>query len=339
MPSSISNSKDRIPDLNYVWLWCVALGLVVIVLGGLECGLRSMGYRPSVVDDMDLWCQQRMHCDQMATDRSILLIGSSRAAADLDPELLAQLTGYEETINLSVSGQGCFAILQDTAENTEFNGLLLCTVKPSQIRVNEDQQPWASYYHRNYKNLGRVEKQINRSIKTFLQSKSVAVNPPLMALKRSWEYGEFCARGQVGTPNRQTKLQYDRLPSKYMQRIRRSRVDQQLARLDDPRPVFAHWRENLSAFDAAAAKIVARGGKVVLVRLPTTEEYLEVDHQLYPRDPFWKAVEQSPNLEAIHFEDVPGMTELHCPETSHLSENSIESCTKILAKEINERSW
>lgn len=334
VPLSISNSKERIPPFAYGRLWCVVLLLVGSIFGAAEFGLRALGYRPSVVDDFDLWCQQRVRCVEPDTQNSILLIGSSRAAADIDPSMLAELMGRDEAINLSLSGKGCYATLRNVAEQTDFRGLVLCTAKPSQIRLDNGQAPWTAYYHRNFENLGRIEKQVNRNIKTWLQEWSVAVNPPLMAMKRSLEYGQFCARGQIGTANRQTKLQYDRMPPAYLERIRSSRVDQQLKRLQGPPPSFEEWQTNLEEFKRLADIIVGRGGTVVLVRLPTTEEYLEVDYRRYPRDEFWAAIEDSAQLDSVHFEDIPGMNEIECPETSHISENSIAKCTELLAGEL-----
>lgn len=334
MPSSIFNSKDRIPPIAYGRMACVAVFFLFALGLSSEFALRGLGYRASVVDDFDLWALQRMQCDADDTASDIVLIGSSRAAADIDPSLLAEAAGYARTSNLSVSATACFSTLYDIAENTNFNGLVICTLNASQFRTDADQEPWVSYYHRNYKNLGRIEREFNRRIKTYLQQHIVLLNPPLRALFRSVQYRQLCPRGRIGTDDRQTLLQYDRLPAQYMQRVRSNRVQQQYQKLEDPPPNLEHWKQQLQAFSDQAQKIRKRGGRVLIVRLPTTGDYFRIDQQLYPRDEFWSLVEEDENLDTVHFQDVPAMRQLECPETSHLAEGSVVACTMALAEEI-----
>jgi hypothetical protein len=73
------------------------------------------------------------------------------------------------------------------------------------------------------------------------------------------------------------------------------------------------------------ARIQARGGKVVFLRLPVTGPLAEREEQLAPRAATWDRLVRENKVPAIHFADHPELRAFDCPEWSHLSaEDSVE---------------
>ena len=89
---------------------------------------------------------------------------------------------------------------------------------------------------------------------------------------------------------------------------------------------------------AAAARLRARGVKVVFVRLPTAGRYLEYDDREFPRSQTWDVLLQQSGCPGIHFRDYPELQGYWLPEWSHLATNERPRFTEAICR-ILERDY
>ncbi|HSH09732.1 MAG TPA: hypothetical protein VK995_05055, partial [Oceanipulchritudo sp.] len=84
-------------------------------------------------------------------------------------------------------------------------------------------------------------------------------------------------------------------------------------------------------------KITARGGKVVFIRFPSTEDLRQLEQELWPRDAFWDRLIAETGAPGIHFEDYADLSGFWCPEWSHLSRVDAVTFTRNLIPHIREK--
>ena len=96
-------------------------------------------------------------------------------------------------------------------------------------------------------------------------------------------------------------------------------------------------------FDALMASIVdsvkkiqSRGGKVIFVRCPSTEDLRELETQRQPREKYWDRLLAETGAPGIHFEDHEELSNFWCPEWSHLTRSDAVTFTRALYPLIRE---
>ena len=124
MPISTSSSDDRIRGhLRAIWPIAIAVGATVVLM--LEFLWRSMGYEPSITDDMDLWAQQR----ERASGRlAVALVGGSRMAMDFVPNIFEKRNPEHTVANIAIDGHRPMATLMALAEDENFSGLVIVSL-------------------------------------------------------------------------------------------------------------------------------------------------------------------------------------------------------------------
>jgi hypothetical protein len=90
---------------------------------------------------------------------------------------------------------------------------------------------------------------------------------------------------------------------------------------------------------AAIARLRARGVPVIIVREPSTGEYLDFEERNYPRAKAWDVLIARTGAPGIYFEDYPELRSgYELPEWSHMSRASAERYTVELYR-IMERDF
>jgi hypothetical protein len=85
------------------------------------------------------------------------------------------------------------------------------------------------------------------------------------------------------------------------------------------------WRER-----DAVTKIVARGGRVIYIRFPSSGGVLAAERIKFPRAETWDALLAVTGAPGIHFEDHPELASFQCVEWSHLSATDSVEFTRRL---------
>jgi hypothetical protein len=112
-----------------------------------------------------------------------------------------------------------------------------------------------------------------------------------------------------------------------------------LSRPRDPFPA-AKMDSIFNSVKRDVDKILARGGRVIFIRPPSTGFFWEIEQKGFPRYAYWERLLTLTGCKGIYFKDYPSTANLDCPEWSHLSPEGAVIYTKSLIKTIqDEMDW
>lgn len=332
MLSSTSNIK------NNSWLrsWILGLLIAVVCLSGLEYFWRIKGHEPAIVDDQRLWAVERNKIGKTSS-REIALLGSSRMQTDISMITLRDLIPDYKVINLSITGTCANAVLHDLAMDTRFAGTVIMETTSECLMFGYDQnlsqQSYVDYFHKSF----NLNAKLNRHIATWIQQNLDIVDPYLNPIK---VLSNFVINGAWRTPNYMTT---------YEDRSRLADYDKmEIARHknDRLRVVDTHFREllpnistvllakQLADIDKDVRKILDRGGNVIFVQFPVSDEHWAIDEKYFPRDKYWDKIAPVTRARVLHFKDMDVVKNLACPDSSHLDRRDTKIFTLQLFSEL-----
>jgi hypothetical protein len=318
-------------------MWLAAILLAGAALVSLELAFRSIGHSPSIVDDMALWSLQRNQIYPRRGETPVVLLGSSRMQLGFVPREVEALYPRYRAVQLAVDGRAPVAALQDLADDEDFRGIVICAITAEELRKNawDDQAPYVAYYHNQFS----IDTVLNTRIKCCLQTRFVLLYPKLrpdavllhLVNKRTLPppayVRTFSDRSRVADYSIVNTAQHRRM------------------RIEDARKAYAkappvspgQWLADALTVEPYVQRIQGRGGKVVFVRFPTTDELWHFDESIYPRGLFWDAFARQTSATAIHFRDFPALACLPCPDMSHLDGQDAVVFTRALLSILEER--
>lgn len=351
MHSSTSNSDYVRPVPHVPWrgvLLAVALLSTAATLAW-ELHARAAGYRPTLNDTADLWSEARAS----VRPDSLVLLGTSRMLFDIDLDVLERGLGRRPT-QLALVGSSPFPILADLAADESFRGTVLLDIVPAMYLAPAGSPPVEASEKalRRYRSWNHAQRwshhlalQLEHHL-AFLQQEDLTL-------------GRLLERLPV--PDRAGALVPPAMPPYFysLDRDRRARMVPESAVIGSPlqQRVSSTWLplftpppppsfvpraafqqmmvEGLEArFRETAkhiARIRARGGQVVFLRLPVTGPLAEREEQLAPRAATWERLVRENGVPAIHFADHAELRAFDCPEWSHLSaEDSVEFSRRLV---------
>ena len=318
--------------MNRVARWRVLLLAVLCFAGaalGLELLWRGLGFKPSVVDGMDRWAVQR---DHVYAPRAVSLVGDSRMMFNLSRDALRKLLPGAELVQLAVGGSQGAAVLRDLARDPDFSGVVVVSVRAEgfEPEQRESQQPYIDYYHREW----RLEKRIARRLQTELASRLAILNPAvaLRKLADEWlEEGELTRPWIVFRADRTIDADFSlrrAVPGVSLEGIVRKHYRE--ARISTP----DDWLAQAERIEDWIDDIQARGGRVALVRFPTSGAYWRYDQRYYPRAKYWDRFAQATSAITLHFRDAPELRRFELPDHSHVNGSDAPAFTRRLLKRL-----
>src|SRR5437762_3872030 len=371
MPSSTSNFKRKlrlprlffakpseiiprdyerpIPPLPWRGLTVVVALIVIAAASAWEFHCRSIGYRPTLNDNEDLWTMTR----RSVKPESIVIIGDSRAWFDLDLDELQKGLG-KRPVQLAMGGSCAYPVLVDLANDKNFHGTVICSVVPRLFVAPPGSPP-----------MDRAEKTVRRShTQTLAQRASEYLAMPLeehVAFLKQEELTLDDLLKRLPIPNRPYALVSPRLPPYFgtVDRERRARMIEECAQpgselqkriqqiwlplfTPPPPPTYIRKEQFMAKMgDAtggrfrdittAVEKIRSRGGKVVFVRLPHSGGLKELEERDTPRAKTWDPLIKMTGAPGIYYSDFPELSGFTCPEWSHLSAgDSVEFSKRLV---------
>jgi hypothetical protein len=330
-------ANDRLPTGHGLRVWIAALILFLIAFFAMEAAWRGMGFVPSVTDTEDLWAMQRARVDH-AGENTVLILGRSRIQQAFVPEVFREVCPDYDYIQLAIGGLHPIGSLEDIADNTEFNGVVLVSIStPSLLpELWNQQDPYLDYYRYQWGPL----RSGGRHIKNFLQDHFVLFLPELILQRVAPDLikGDLEPQFLLTAPDRTQNVDYHKVDIvKY--------TDMQLRQiqfnLDNyvTLPGYANWPKDLPHIERLVQRIQDRGGKVVFFRMPTTGAYREAEEAAFPRERFWDVFAAQTSAATLHFQDIPAWAAMECAEGTHLHREDAITFTRSLTRLLTEQGF
>ena len=356
MPSSTSSSEvpyRQIPERDWGRAWLICVALVVVGVAGWEVKARSMQHLPGDYDGYTnfttQWAEERSALDGPDHGVRVLLLGSSRMlwAADLD--ILEQALGTRP-LQLAIAGTGPALMLQGIVENTEFDGLVLVGVTPflfnrldegffggDALRWYEGASPSELSGHKLHSFLSAHFGFLDDGFKLFELIDHYSDFPEREGVwdlsAGEWKLGRHLADRQTdmwGPVEVAGSFDNEQILAFWMLGLGR-----------EPEPPERMEEMALTAvefFAPLVAKLRARGGDVVFIRMPGSGKYLQHDLATRYRELTWDPMTEGFGAVSINAMDYPELSsELEIPEWSHLSRRSQDDFSRRIVPLLEQR--
>ncbi len=310
-------------------------GLVValLLLGAWECFWRVSGFDPVIEDDLGIWAIQRRAAAEEG-DRKIVLLGSSRMQLDVDPQLVLAETGYE-ALMLAIDGNSPLPVLEDLADKSSFDGIVLCSFLPQWLADagygKNRSAKWVRKFHKQ-----KWSFWIETRLSLLLQSNFVFRYPGLQPGKLWEEFLEGDFPRPPYAPMRSDRYRPADYTKTDISQLRAARVKRQQEIVADASPLDdREFAARISELESMVQKIHARGGRVIFLRLPSCDAILELEEKTWPRRKYWDRFAAEISARTVHFADYPELSGFDCPDGSHLDYRDAKLFTRSLLHSID----
>ncbi|PNW62810.1 UNVERIFIED_CONTAM: hypothetical protein BEN50_04290 [Euhalothece sp. KZN 001] len=309
--------------MQWMKTWGLTAILAVFGLTVNETLLRAAQHKPSVVSNANLFCLSYSQMDHLNRE-DVVLLGASRMHTGFDLEVFQQRYPNREILQLAQSGRGTpYPVFKDIVENTQFNGTAIISVnEPTLISQNQDQLGFVSHCNQKFS----LNDRANRQIATWLQRHFVFLNSSSSSL-RLW--GNLIVEQELPEPlytetrpNRAQLSDFERAKATALKRLHDSRLKGIKNSLKQSFPTPEVWLDQGSHWQPLIQKFQERGGTIIFVRMPVSQERWELEEQKYPPDEYWKKFaneySQMERVQFIHFANYSSLQNYNLPDTSHL---------------------
>ncbi|MBD3581089.1 hypothetical protein [Flavobacterium selenitireducens] len=329
-----------------------AVLMAVIVLAtviGYETALRVKGMPISYDDNPALWANSRKDAleDQQ---HSVVFVGSSRIKYDLDIPTWEAQTGMR-AVQLAHVGSNPIPMLEDLANDEHFKGNVVVDVTEPLFFSDlpfmfEKPAAGITYFHERTL-AQQASFEINRLVESqlvFLDKDNFSMNARIDRLFIPNRPGVF---GPPIFPEEFAMTQFDR------QTCMTDRFAHDTSQVNVVRGIWAGMLKAKmgppltdAQIDAivrnvkkSTDRIKARGGKVVFVRTPSSGPFLQGETMGFPRARYWDKLLRMTGCQGVHFQDHASMSNLPCPEFSHLDQSDAKKYTIGLASVLQQMQW
>ena len=306
---------------------------VAVVLGTAESFWRARGWRSTVPDSPALRVRE-LDLARTAGPDAVVLLGASRVCG-FAPATFRSRFSSRALINLSISGTSEAAFIHELAESP-FAGTILFSANESNFETDavaagrellEEMESvpvseyslggaWRSRWIGGRAELGWRQILVGLALHRELPKSNDWVTRDA---ERFTFYDFAALRDQGGFDGWRAAL------------AEGWRTVCDAARDDSA------WAANVRAFGAAAKVIEDRGGRVVLIRFPTSGFYQEGFDRAFPRERYWNRIGELTGLETIYWQDVPSLRGFVLPDDSHLDQRDAPAFTAALLDELERR--
>ncbi|MGB5822317.1 MAG: hypothetical protein WBG90_22735 [Saonia sp.] len=324
----------------------IALVLGMIGLSSWERYWRSQEKVPTIQDDNALWALNRAKVDKLNED-DFIFVGSSRIHFDLQLDIWEKYTG-KRPVQLALGGASPLPSFRDIARNTDFSGTILVgitpplffsTTFPQAPPISGIQEKVDYFHHRTY------AQRLNQWLSMPLQRNLVMMHSYEDMISGNFDLRSLLQQIKIGnrTGGPQMPPFYEFGKNSEERNVRM--LDRMVEEPDFAQTVIDIWmfclngdipmpppdKESTSTFFLEDVKLIKkRGGKVILVRCPSTNGFRDLESRITPREAFWDELVEKSGLPAYHFEDYEQLQGFNLPEWSHLSAEDADFFTKEL---------
>jgi hypothetical protein len=322
--------------MKWLKIWLLAPSLLLMGIAVNEGILRKAAHQPSVVSDANLFCDVYSQVNKLSNN-DVILLGASRMQADFDLSVFYQHFPTKKAILLALSGRGTsYPVFKDIVKNTNFRGIVIIdeTEHTLMEQKSYDQQSFIDYCHTSFS----FNRQLNHRISAWLQSKLVFLNPQSSSL-RLW--GNLLTKNKLPVPfysktlfSREQLLDYKRADEKFLKELHDSRLNGIKSQV---KPTFLtpdKWLNETKHWGNLVNKFRARGGRIIFVRMPLSEEIWKFESQITPPEKYWEVFTNKLNVKSLYFADYPDLSNFEFPDTSHLDMRDKPVFTHLLLNHL-----
>lgn len=323
----------------------IAVILGIAALTAWELYWRSKGYEPGLEDTKELWAIQRSRAEN-ANKEDVILLGDSRMLFDIQLDEWEEVTGVRP-IQLASAGTTPLPAFRDLVENTDFSGTVLISVHPIIFFLTTEEHTflWRRIISRidHYKDRTYAQRlnhfldvPLQRTF-TFLRAddEDWTDDLDLKTLLSTVEVGDRLGPGYPPFYRFQD-IEIDRNVKMFDKVLKDTAFANSIIKAwtyEGPEPMPPPDKEGTMAyFLEDLAKFKARGGRVILIRFPSSGGLLHFENEAFSRENFWQAIVDAAEVPAYHFEDYEALNQFYCPEWSHLTAQDAGTFTTELAK-------
>lgn len=302
---------------------------VGLLLGVNEYLLKKARHINTIVSDSDLWAIERERLDEL-NERDIVLIGASRMQVDIDLQVMQRMFPEKKIIQLALSGRGSsLPVLEDILMHSKFKGTIIIDESQASLADSVSQQDEVvQYFHRGYS----LDKKLNKLISMKLQEQFLFLNPNSNS-ERLW--GNLLGKKQLPPPmftmtysTREQTSFFDLTDTRWIYKLRINGVKKRVRKVPQSSTV---WLTKVSQWKPLVDKFAGRGGKVLFLHMPFSQERWELENNWMPKQKYWDKAMELFGVASIHFADYPQLQEFKVPDTSHLDAENKELFTKELS--------
>ena len=336
-------------DKKFLKAGLLTLFLLLVVVISWESYLRSKGNIISYDDGAELWSNKRAKVYQK---NATVFIGSSRIKFDLDIATWRKLTG-EDAVQLAIEGESPTPILHDLAEDKKFKGKLVVDVTEGLFFSSSPVNTTTPKKFIDHFKKETPSQKFSFQLNHFAESKFVFLDKHYFSLEALWDIAPVQKRkGVFAMPHdfpiefqrknfdRQTCISPNFLVDTNLQRQVTSLWEFFASISDEKPPTGTKLDSFLLGIKTDVDKIVARGGKVLFVRTPSSGPYWMGEQKAFPRTEYWDHLLKFTNTPGIHFADYPAIDHFVCPEWSHLSQpDAIKFTENFVAILEKDKGW
>ena len=303
----------------------IAVVLALLVFTGVEFMARGIGVRPSQNDDAELWHYTRW---RIARERApqVVVLGSSRIEAAIDPETYASETGHRP-LSLAMNTGGPIQILEDLARDADFRGLILCDVAPLGFFMAGDMfETRPATLIREYKTITAAN-----LLETYVRSRYRAAfaiahrAEPFTVLLTALAGARV---HQVGVRDRE---RFNRIRHRNWPGLPKHREFLRNGHRTIGTPMYpeqvAAYRERIAR---AVQLLQQRESRLVFLRPPSSGMIRAVEAERWPRAKYWDAIAAGSIAHTVHFEDHPELQDFNQPDESHIEGEDAPRFTRAL---------
>jgi hypothetical protein len=323
--------------------------LFIAFIAGWEMYWRSQGAVPGYYNSNAEWAQQRRRIDTGEGNKTVL-VGSSRILFDVQLPVWERVTG-ERPIQLAIEGTSSVPVLEDLADDPNFNGRLIIGVASdlffTGFAFRGDVIP---FYHKESPSQ-RVGNWVSRTfVEPYFAFDDFDFALGAVLKRQPWpprtnDPPHFPVRKLLVQDADRNSYLWNKLENDAEYRELCRTIWAQ--RFDGPPPPSMDTPEKLQAIAdkqieravAAITKLRARGVPMIFVRPPTAGRYLEFDNQFFPRERTWDVLLARTNTPGIHFADYAELQGYELPEWSHMTRADAERYTEALSTIVQRDFW
>jgi hypothetical protein len=318
-------------------VWATVIVLVGVVFGGWEMAMRSADLGPEYIDNRALWSQTRNRLNANGQN-AIALLGASRMQRAIDVDAMSKAFG-RPVYQLAVEGTSALPLLENLAADPRFRGTVIYSIAPAfsfnrQLSKLDggNQAKWLRYYL-DQSRVRRAEQDLRLSLQGMLASRS-----PDASIGRVMA-GLF-GQGRLPEPDfkrvyadRSIDIDYSIMPG----RTDRAGIVDLYKENTEPYS-DDEYQTVIDYFAALTSILKQKGVDVYVVRLPSEQEVLTIERQMFPKRRFWDTLERQVDARFVHFRDYREMEGYLSQDGSHIDSNRKTAFTEVLANVLKKNS-